>query len=388
MQSRSPIGSITSVKDRLTDVMTHLSTTKPRVVICRSLGPDVMPLLEQRSDVEVVVWPEDSSCDRNWLLEQVKGATGVLLMFPEKADKALFEAAGSSLRVVSTMSVGYGAPFYTSYKDAQLSTRSAEHIDLTELTNRGVKLGYTPDVLTDAVADITVMLALMASRNAGSTIGLVQSGQWPKFRWSPFAFCGPQISTLPSSPERTVGFLGFGRIAQATLKRLIPFGITSCLYTASPNSPPSLDRDSAILSQNPSLKTLRRVDSDELARSSDVLFVLAPGGENTKHLINEEFLRKMKKHSVLVNASRGTLVDSDALAKALREDWIWGAGLDVVEGEPNITLDHPLVKEPRCVILPHIGSASIETRIDMATLAVNNLLAGVFGEEMPAQLKI
>ncbi|KAK0492575.1 hypothetical protein EDD18DRAFT_462499 [Armillaria luteobubalina] len=370
MQSRSSIGSIVSVNVRLTDVMSHLSTTKPRVVICRNLGPDVMPLLEGRSDVEVVVWPEDSSCDRAWLLEQVKGAAGVLLMFPEKADKSLFEAAGPNLRVVSTMSVGY------------------EHIDLTELTNRGVKLGYTPDVLTDAVADVTVMLALMAGRNAGSTIDLVQSGQWPKFRWAPFAFCGPQISTLPSSPERTVGFLGFGRISQATLKRLIPFGITSCIYTSSPNSLPAHERDSAILSQYPTLRTLRRVDSDELARSSDVLFVLAPGGESTKHLINEEFLRKMKKHSVLVNASRGTLVDSDALAKALKEGWIWGAGLDVVEGEPNITLDHPLVKEPRCVILPHIGSASIETRIDMATLAVNNLLAGVFGEEMPAQLKV
>ncbi|KAK0477921.1 D-isomer specific 2-hydroxyacid dehydrogenase [Armillaria novae-zelandiae] len=282
-----------------------------------------MPLLEGRSDVEVVVWPEDSSCDRAWLLEQVKGAAGVLLN------------RAQILRVVSTMSVGY------------------EHIDLTELTNRGVKLGYTPDVLTDAVADVTVMLALMAGRNAGSTIDLVQSGQWPKFRWAPFA---------------------------ATLKRLIPFGITSCLYTSSPNSPPTDERDTTILSQYPTLKTLQRVSSDELARSSDVL--------GTKHLINEEFLRKMKKHSVLINASRGTLVDSDALAKALKEGWIWGAGLDVVEGEPNITLDHPLVKEPRCVILSHIGSASIETRIDMATLAVNNLLAGVFGEEMPAQLKI
>ncbi|KAG7441327.1 uncharacterized protein BT62DRAFT_988992 [Guyanagaster necrorhizus] len=367
----------------------HLSTTtKPRVVICRNLGPDVMPLLEGRSDVEVVVWPEDSSCDRKWLLEQVRGAAGVLLMFPEKADKALFEAAGPSLRVVSTMSVGYGAQFRPPIKLSQRSTRSTEHIDLTELTNRGVKLGYTPDVLTDAVADITVMLALMASRNAGSTINLVQSGEWPKFRWAPFAFCGPQISTLPSSPDRTVGFLGFGRISQATLKRLIPFGITSCLYTANPHSPPATDRDTAILSHHPTLKTLRRVTADELARSSDIVFVLAPGGESTKHLVDEAFLRKMKKHSVLVNASRGTLVDSDALAKALSEGWIWGAGLDVVEGEPNITLDHPLVKEPRCVILPHIGSASIETRIDMATLALNNLLAGVFGEELPAELKI
>jgi glyoxylate/hydroxypyruvate reductase len=93
------------------------------------------------------------------------------------------------------------------------------------------------------------------------------------------------------------------------------------------------------------------VDLDELARESDVLFVLAPGGPGTRHLINEEFLRKMKRTSVLVNTSRGTLVDSDALVKALQEKWIWGAGLDVVEGEPMVTMDHPLVREPRCVFV-------------------------------------
>lgn len=94
---------------------------------------------------------------------------------------------------------------------------------------------------------------------------------------------------------------------------------------------------------------MRCVDLDELARESDAVFVLAPGGPSTYHVVNEGFLRKMKKTAVLVNAARGTLVDSDALAKALREKWIWGAGVDVVEGEPNITQDHPLVKEPRCV---------------------------------------
>jgi glyoxylate/hydroxypyruvate reductase len=96
------------------------------------------------------------------------------------------------------------------------------------------------------------------------------------------------------------------------------------------------------------LDLLQRVDLDELARSSDVLFVLAPGGEATRHVMNEDLLKKMKRNAILVNTSRGTLVDSDALAKALGEGWIWGAGLDVIEGEPNITNDHPLVKEPRC----------------------------------------
>jgi glyoxylate/hydroxypyruvate reductase len=130
------------------------------------------------------------------------------------------------------------------------------------------------------------------------------------------------------------------------------------------------------------------VEVQTLAAESDVVFVLAPGGEGTKNLVDEGFLRRMKKTSVLVNTSRGTLVDSDALAKALREGWIWGAGLDVVTGEPKIPADHPLVKEPRCVILPHIGSATIETRIEMATLAVKNALAAIFEEDMPAALNL
>lgn len=144
-----------------------------------------------------------------------------------------------------------------------------------------------------------------------------------------------------------MGFLGFGRIAQATLARLIPFGVTDCLYTGNPNSPTDhSERDDALRAKH-GLRSLRRVGLDELARESDVLFVLAPGGSATKHVISESVLKQMKRTSVLVNTARGTLVDSDALAKALNEGWIWGAGLDVVEGEPNVTKDHPLQKQPR-----------------------------------------
>jgi glyoxylate/hydroxypyruvate reductase len=215
------------------------------------------------------------------------------------------------------------------------------------------------------VADLSILLALMASRNGRETMAIVQNGRaspqilldvnnlngsfkWPDFTWSPFAFCGPQLSTTPSFPTRKIGFLGFGRIAQATLARLIPFGITHCLYTSNPTSRPDVGRDEA-LAKKYNLKSVKRVDVDDLARESDVIFVLTIGGEKTKHLVNEEFLKKMKKTSLIVNTSRGTVVDSDALAKALREGWIWSAALDVVEGEPNVTADHPLVKEPRFV---------------------------------------
>jgi glyoxylate/hydroxypyruvate reductase len=120
------------------------------------------------------------------------------------------------------------------------------------------------------------------------------------------------------------------------------------LYSSNPSSSPNHARDAALAKQY-NLRAVSKVDIDELSRESDVLFVLAPGGSDTHHIVNEALLKKMKRTSILVNASRGTLVDSDALAKALREGWIWAAGLDVVEGEPNVTIDHPLVKEPRSV---------------------------------------
>ena len=215
------------------------------------------------------------------------------------------------------------------------------------------------------------MLALMAGRNARESMAVVNEGrvslqstnptpsphspiffstshiQWPNYSWSPFLFCGRQLSSTSASP-RTVGFIGFGRIAHATLARLIPFGYTHCLYLANPSSAPAPERDAALAAQH-RLQSVQRVDADTLAAASDVVFVLAPGGAATEHLVDARFLRRMKPTAVLVNASRGTLVDSDALATALRERWIWGAGLDVVTGEPNITADHPLVKEPRCV---------------------------------------
>ncbi|PCH44796.1 hypothetical protein WOLCODRAFT_124117 [Wolfiporia cocos MD-104 SS10] len=342
---------------------------RPKVVIARHLREEVMRLFD-RPDLDVVAWPsETEACDRNWLLNNIAGATGVLVMLTDKVNAELLDAAGPTLCVVSTMSVGY------------------EHVDVQLLARRNVKLGYTPDVLTDAVADISVMLALMAGRNVRSTTNIVQNGDWPNYPWSPFGFCGPQLSTNWIHSTRTMGFIGFGRIAQATLKRLVPFGFTHCLYASNPSSLPNPTRDAEV-AQKYGLREVRRVALDELARESDVVFVLAPGGPELYHIVNEQFLKQMKKTAVLVNTARGTLVDSEALAKALREGWLWGAGVDVVEGEPKVAADHPLVKEPRCVVLPHIGSATTETRLGMATTAAKNLIAGVLNEPMPVELKM
>ncbi|KAF7797383.1 hypothetical protein EIP86_008578 [Pleurotus ostreatoroseus] len=324
---------------------------------------------------QVVVWPENSIADRQWMLDNFPGASGAIVMLAEKIDAELLNAAGPQLKVISTMSVGY------------------DHVDLATIGKR--------------VADLTVMLALMAGRNVKETISLVNNGlvrpqrdnlilsltltntpeKWPTTTWAPFAFCGPQFSASCVAPGRTAGFIGFGRIAQATLARLIPFGYKECIYITRSTSSRDPASDTK-LAQELGLNSVRRVTLDELAAQSDVLFVLAPGGPATYHMVNESFLKKMKKTAVLVNTARGTLVDSDALVKALDEGYIYAAGLDVVEGEPQIPLDHPLVKHPRCIILPHIGSATTDTRVGMAKLAVNNLLGGLFDQPMPAELKI
>jgi len=352
--------------------MTSIPGQRPKLLVSRDLGPETMSLLYAREDLQIVVWPEDRYCERSWLLDNVAGATGAIVAPFDKIDEEFFERAGPTLKVVSTGSVGF------------------DHVDLHALYRRKVRLGYTPGILDDAVADATVMLALMAGRNAGEGVTLVKEGRWPTFNFGPFSLVGPQlsISTSPLAPKsRTVGFLGFGRIAQATLARLAAFGITHCIYSTNPSSPRNTELE-AELTARLGLRSVRRVELDELARESDALFVLAPGGNATRHLVNADFLRKMKKSAVLVNVARGTVVDSDALARALREEWIWAAGLDVVEGEPHISADHPLLQLPRCTIIPHIASATHETRLGMVNLAARNGLAGVDGDAMPAELDV
>jgi len=348
--------------------MSHL-----KVVVTRNIGAAALDILNQQKGLNVVLWDsEDRVVEKDWLDANIKDAHGLLVVFTEKINEELVTKAGPTLKAVSTMSVG------------------VDHVELPVLAKRGIKLGYTPNVLTDAVADISVMLALMASRNVGQAISIAQEGKWPGLPWSPFGFCGPQISTssamgLPTPRTITAGFLGFGRIARATLNRLIGFGVTHALYT---DSGKNMNPDEEHEKKDFSIPVLRAKDFMQVARESDIVFVLTPGGKETYHLVGEEFLQAMKSTAVLINPSRGTVVDSDALAKACREGWIWGAGVDVVEGEPNVGSDHPLIKEPRCVVLPHIGSATTETRTAMARLAAENVVAGVLGQPLPAEYPV
>ncbi|GAA96923.1 uncharacterized protein L969DRAFT_96816 [Mixia osmundae IAM 14324] len=322
-----------------------------KVLVSRNLPSAGQKVLLSRADkLEIVQWREDKPAPRSWMLEHAQGAAGLLVTLSDKVDEELLSAAGDACRVVSTFSAGY------------------DHIDLASLRSRNVRLGYTPDCLTDAVADITVMLALMAQRLGRESIDLVARSQWPSQPWHPLLLCGQNLRNA------TVGCIGFGRIAQATMARLIPFGIARVIYCTSKLGQPASEDLYGLKSK---VQTEPARDHDQLARESHVLFVCCSLNDSTRNLVDSAFLSKMSKTACLVNTSRGPIVSNDALADALDKGQIWGAGLDVIAGEPDISGDDRLARHPRCVLLPHIGSADFDTRHEMARISAENLLAGL-----------
>jgi len=241
--------------------------SKHKVVVTRDIGTKAFEILKAQS-YEIVAWLGEGIAPRKWVLENVPGASALLVMGTDKIDETVVDAAGPSLKIVSTVSVGY------------------DHVSTPVLVQRKIRLGYTPGVLTDAVADITVMLALMATRLGRESMQIVHDNKWPQTPWSPFTLCGPQVS----SPDYVVGFIGFGRIAQATLTRLAAFGVARCLFTTSSKKVPSQEYPG--LQEKLGLKEFRSVSLDEIARESDLVIVLTPGGASTYHLINDVFLKK------------------------------------------------------------------------------------------------
>ncbi|RXK36516.1 glyoxylate reductase [Tremella mesenterica] len=324
------------------------------------------------SGLEAIINPHDAAPSREWVLghladPEVRGVCLTHSQPSDKVDDEFLKACNENLKVVSTFSVGY------------------DHIDIEGAKRRGIKIGHTPGVLSDAVADITVMLVLMTLRRVEEGISLVKSGGWSKLPWAPFILCGPSIS----HPSLVLSFLGFGRISQHVLSRLLAF--TSKIhppqvqYVSSHARPNQMEIDQQF-SDRFGVK-VKRVERDQLASESDILIVLCDLNPSTKDYVNSEFLGKMKRTAVLVNAARGPIVNSDDLAHALSTGQIFGAGLDVITGEPDISSDHPLVKAQNCVIIPHMGSADVDTRKAMAELCVRNAIAGAKGDPMPAMVQ-
>nr|XP_014346195.1 PREDICTED: glyoxylate reductase/hydroxypyruvate reductase-like [Latimeria chalumnae] len=243
-----------------------------------------------------------------------------------------------------------------------------DHVSLEELKKRGIRLGYTPDVLTDAVAELTIALLLTTSRRLIEAVDEAKNGGWGT--WKPLWMCGYQLS------QSTVGILGLGRIGVAVAERLKPFGIKKFIYS-----------DIAPLPEIAAKIQAEYVPLDVLARESDFLTVCCALTPETQSICNKHLFSKMKPTSVFINTSRGGVVNQDDLYQALVSGQIAAAGLDVTVPEPLPT-DHPLFKLKNCVILPHIASATLSTRNAMAALAANNLLAGLKGEPMPKELRL
>ncbi|CAI9534570.1 unnamed protein product, partial [Staurois parvus] len=299
---------------------------------------------------EIEQWDSDDPVSRSELLKKVAGIQGLYCLLTEKIDKEVLDAAGPSLKVVSTMSVGY------------------DHLSLDELKKTGIRVGFTPDVLTEAVAELTVALLLATSRRLIEAVDEARSGGWGT--WKPLWMCG---SGLTGS---TVGVLGLGRIGEAIINRLKPFGIKKILYN---DIVPRHELAAKISAEFVPLL--------ELAKQSDVLLVCCALTPDTHGICNKQLFSNMRSNAVFINTSRGAVVNQEDLYQALVTKQIAAAGLDVTVPEPLPT-DHPLFKLKNCVILPHIASATVETRNAMAALAANNLLSGLKGDPMPKEVPL
>lgn len=306
------------------------------------------PALEKlRAMHEVDAWEGSESISRQELLRRVAGADAIVSLLTERIDAELLDAAGPQLKVVANVAVGY------------------DNIDVPACTERGIIATNTPGVLTEATADIAFGLILMATRRLGEGERLIRAGQ--PWKWGMFFLLGSSLQ------GKTLGVVGMGGIGQATARRAKAFGMEIVYQSRS-------EIDPAIAAE----LGARRVDLDELLTISDIVSLHCPYGPNTHHLIGAEQLVTMKDTAYLVNTARGPIIDESALALALREGQIAGAGLDVFEQEPKV---HPwLLELENVALVPHLGSATVETRTAMAVLAADNTLAVLGGKQPPTPI--
>ena len=278
------------------------------------------------------------------LLDKVQQIDGLLCLLTDSLDRQLIES-GTSLKVISQMAVGY------------------DNIDVAAATVRGIPIGNTPGVLTDATADLTWALLMAAARRIVEAEKFVRAGQWQT--WSPTLLLGTDLT------GSTLGIVGFGRIGQAVARRARGFEM-KVLYYSRHRQELALERSLGV--EYTALETL--------LSESDFVSLHASLSAETKGLIDARCLQLMKPSAILINTARGAMVDELALYRALRNNRIAGAALDVTDPEP-IPLNSPLLKLDNVIITPHIGSASERTRTKMAQMAVNNLIAGLEAKRLP-----
>ena len=314
--------------------------TRPRVYVTRRVPEPGLDLLREACEVEV--WQGELPVPREVLLDKVAEIEGLYCLLTEPIDGELLDAA-PRLRVVSNMAVGFN------------------NIDVEACTARGIPVGNTPGVLTETTADCAFALLMAAARRIVEGVDYVRAGRWKT--WGPMLLMGQDLHGA------TLGIVGFGRIGQAMARRAGGFGMRVLYHDAYAADP------------DPELGSTP-VDLESLLAESDFVTLHVPLTEETRHLIGREELAQCKPAAILVNTSRGEVVDSDALYEALRDGQIARAALDVTEPEP-LPADHPLLTLPNCIVVPHIASASVATRTKMAVMAAENLLAGLRRDELP-----
>lgn len=315
---------------------------KPKVFVTRTIPEAGIDLLRPIAEIEV--WGDELPPPYESLLQKVKGVEGLLTLLTDKIDSQVMDAAGASLKVISQMAVGY------------------DNIDVAAATARKIPVGHTPGVLTETTADFAWALLMSAARRIVEDDHYTRDGKWKT--WMPTLLLGPDVHGA------TLGIIGLGRIGQAVAKRAKGFDMRVIYH--SPHRHPEIEKSLGI----------KYASLDSLYAKSDFISIHTPLNDSTYHLINDSALAKMKPSAILINTARGGVIDPEALHCALRDKKIAYAALDVTEPEP-ISPESPLLTLDNILITPHIASASIQTRNKMATMAAENLIAGLRGEKLP-----
>jgi len=310
--------------------------SKPKILVTRNIFPEWIDYLSENSELDL--WEDELPPPREILLDKVKGIDGILCLLTDKIDSELMDIAGTQLKVISQIAVGF------------------DNIDIKEATKRKIPVGNTPDVLTSTTADATWSLLMSVARRISESERFVHSGNWKT--WHPLHFLGQDIY------NSTLGIIGMGRIGYEVAKRAIGFDCKIIYY--------DVNRRKDLEEKLP----IEYVDLNTLLIESDIVSLHTVLNDDTYHLIGEKELNLMKENSILINVSRGPVVDSTALYEALINKNIWAAALDVTDPEP-IPHDDPLLKLDNCLIVPHIASATFKTRYEMSKISAQNLINGV-----------
>jgi len=315
--------------------------SKPKVFIARKIMDRGLQMILQACEADV--WQDEMPPSHQELLDRVPGKEGLLFLLTDIIDAEVMDACGPNLKVISNHAVG------------------TDNIDIQAATERGIAVGNTPGILTDATADFTFALLLSTARRVTEADRFVRSGNWRT--WAPALMLGADLSGA------TLGIIGFGRIGQAVAQRAVGFNMKILFHD------PHLVHERSDLQARP-------VELEFLLRNSDFISIHTPLTPETHHLINQTAFEKMKSNAILINTARGAIIDPEALYQALHKCRIRAAALDVTEPEP-IPPDSPLLELENLILSPHIASASQSTRERMSVMASENLISGVKGERIP-----